>query len=42
MDLCLRQLARYKRPREIRFVDAAELPRNATGKVVRETLERMA
>lgn len=42
MDLCLQQLARYKRPREVRFVDAAELPRNATGKIVRETLERMA
>lgn len=42
MDLCLHRLARYKRPKEVRFVAAAELPRNATGKIVRETLERIA
>jgi fatty-acyl-CoA synthase len=42
MDLCLDRLARYKRPKEVRFVEAAELPRSATGKIVRETLEKIA
>jgi malonyl-CoA/methylmalonyl-CoA synthetase len=32
------RLANYKRPRTIRFVD--ELPRNALGKVMRDTLSR--
>jgi acyl-CoA synthetase (AMP-forming)/AMP-acid ligase II len=34
-------LARYKRPREVRFVAAAELPRSTSGKVIRAELERM-
>jgi fatty-acyl-CoA synthase len=42
MNLCLQQLARYKRPREVRFIDAADVPRSATGKIVRETLEKIA
>jgi acyl-CoA synthetase (AMP-forming)/AMP-acid ligase II len=33
-------LARYKVPREIRFID--ELPRNATGKVLKRTLKGLA
>ena len=33
-------LARYKVPREIRFID--ELPRNATGKVLKRTLKEQA
>ncbi len=38
-DLVKANLARYKVPREIEFVD--ELPRNATGKVLkRELAER--
>jgi fatty-acyl-CoA synthase len=41
-DLCLQQLARYKRPKQVLFVDAADLPRNATGKIVREELETIA
>ena len=40
-SLCDGQLARYKLPREIRFVDAAELPRSASGKIIRGELERM-
>ena len=32
-------LARYKVPREIRFLE--ELPRNATGKVLKRELEEM-
>jgi fatty-acyl-CoA synthase len=31
------QLARYKVPREVLFID--ELPRNATGKVLRRELD---
>jgi fatty-acyl-CoA synthase len=38
--LCRRELAGYKRPREIRFVTLDELPRNATGKIQREVLEQ--
>jgi len=34
------RLARYKLPREVRFVNAAELPRNTSGKVMREVLEQ--
>jgi acyl-CoA synthetase (AMP-forming)/AMP-acid ligase II len=36
-DHVKRNLARYKVPREIRFVD--ELPRNATGKVLKRELD---
>jgi fatty-acyl-CoA synthase len=36
MRHCDRNLARYKQPRSVRFVDA--LPRNATGKVHKPTL----
>jgi fatty-acyl-CoA synthase len=35
---CEANLARYKHPRSIRFVDA--LPRNATGKVHKPTLRQ--
>jgi acyl-CoA synthetase (AMP-forming)/AMP-acid ligase II len=38
--LCRRRLAGYKRPREVHFVGMDELPRNATGKILREELER--
>jgi acyl-CoA synthetase (AMP-forming)/AMP-acid ligase II len=34
------ELARYKRPRAVRFVDLEELPRSASGKVMRVELER--
>jgi fatty-acyl-CoA synthase len=37
--LCRRHLAGYKQPREIYFVAAQDLPRSATGKIVREALE---
>jgi long-chain acyl-CoA synthetase len=39
--LCLQQIARFKRPKRYQFVD--ELPKNATGKVLkRELRERLA
>lgn len=34
-------LARFKRPREVVFIDADEFPRNLTGKIVRRDLEAM-
>jgi len=40
MALCNRDLANYKRPREIHFVDFDDLPRNSNGKIVREVVER--
>ncbi len=39
-DLCRRELASYKRPREIRFISFAEFPRSTSGKVQRHELER--
>ena len=39
MRHCDTNLARYKQPRSVRFVDA--LPRNATGKVHKPTLRRL-
>jgi fatty-acyl-CoA synthase len=39
LDHCSENLARYKLPRYIEFVDA--LPRNATGKVHKPTLRQM-
>jgi fatty-acyl-CoA synthase len=40
MDFAGRHLARYEIPRWLEIVDAAELPRNVTGKFVRADLER--
>jgi len=39
-DLCRRELAAYKRPREFRFIRFAEFPRSTSGKVQRHELER--
>jgi long-chain acyl-CoA synthetase len=38
--LCLGNIARFKRPREYRFVD--ELPKNNYGKVLKTELRRLA
>src|SRR5207237_8899417 len=38
-ELCLEHIARFKRPRQYRFV--AELPKNHYGKVVKAELRRM-
>ncbi|MGI9331719.1 MAG: hypothetical protein ACR2RL_01055, partial [Gammaproteobacteria bacterium] len=35
------RLAGYKRPREIVFLGADEMPRNATGKILHRTLKEM-
>jgi len=37
---CRAELAGYKRPRAIRFIELAEFPRSASGKVQRHELER--
>jgi fatty-acyl-CoA synthase len=34
-------LARYKRPREIHFIELGQFPRNASGKILREAVEQM-
>jgi len=39
-QLCKRELAGYKRPKEIRFVNFDELPRSSTGKILREDVEK--
>lgn len=40
IELCRRQLAGYKRPKEIRFVAFEDFPRSTTGKVQRGEVER--
>jgi fatty-acyl-CoA synthase len=43
MEACRARLAGYKRPKEIRFVALADLPRSTTGKIQRHEIEaRMA
>ncbi|MFN3642746.1 MAG: class I adenylate-forming enzyme family protein [Gemmobacter sp.] len=39
--LCRAALAGYKRPRAVVFMDHADLPRNVSGKILREAVERM-
>jgi acyl-CoA synthetase (AMP-forming)/AMP-acid ligase II len=38
--LCGAQLARYKRPKAVRFIALDEFPRSTTGKIQRHELER--
>ena len=38
IDHCYDNLARYKVPKEVRFI--GELPHNATGKILKHTLPR--
>ncbi len=40
LDACKAQLASYKKPREIVFIDFDQFPRSASGKVLRHELER--
>jgi acyl-CoA synthetase (AMP-forming)/AMP-acid ligase II len=37
-DWCRERLAGYKRPRSIVFIDDADMPRTATGKILHRTL----
>jgi fatty-acyl-CoA synthase len=39
-QICRARIAGYKRPREVYFIPMDEMPRSATGKIVREVLER--
>jgi acyl-CoA synthetase (AMP-forming)/AMP-acid ligase II len=39
MLLCRAQLASYKCPKHVRFIEQEDFPRSATGKIVREELE---
>jgi len=39
-QICRARIAGYKRPRELYFIPMDEMPRSATGKIVREVLER--
>lgn len=38
--LCLEHLARHKVPKEFRFVEPGSMPRNTSGKIIRQELER--
>ena len=38
--LCRRDLSSYKQPKDVIFIDDADLPRSTTGKVQRHELER--
>lgn len=40
-ELCRRELASYKRPRDFRFISFGEFPRSTSGKVQRHELERL-
>jgi len=40
IDACKQQLAGYKKPREVVFIDYDQFPRSASGKVLRHELER--
>lgn len=40
-QICRTRLAGYKCPKEIHFIDAGAVPRNSTGKIIREALEAM-
>lgn len=39
LELCRRDLAAYKRPRQFQFIDFSEFPRSTSGKVQRHELE---
>jgi acyl-CoA synthetase (AMP-forming)/AMP-acid ligase II len=39
LEMCRRDLAAYKRPRQFRFIDFSEFPRSTSGKVQRHELE---
>ena len=40
VERCRSELARYKLPKDVLFIDASEFPRSASGKIVRHELEK--
>jgi acyl-CoA synthetase (AMP-forming)/AMP-acid ligase II len=40
IERCRRELAGYKRPREVLFVEERDLPRSTTGKILRHEIEK--
>ena len=40
IDACRRNLAGYKRPKEVRFIELDDLPRSTTGKIQRHEVEK--
>jgi fatty-acyl-CoA synthase len=40
VERCRSELARYKLPKDVLFIDAAEFPRSASGKILRHELEK--
>jgi fatty-acyl-CoA synthase len=40
-QLCRRELAGYKRPKVIHFIDFDKFPRSSTGKIIREDVEKL-
>jgi acyl-CoA synthetase (AMP-forming)/AMP-acid ligase II len=40
IDWCKNQIAGYKRPQSISFIDDAEMPRTATGKILHRVLRQ--
>jgi acyl-CoA synthetase (AMP-forming)/AMP-acid ligase II len=38
--LCRRELAAYKRPKDVRFVAFDDLPRSTSGKILRHEMEK--
>lgn len=41
LDMCRANLAGYKRPRGVLFIDDSQFPRSASGKIMREAVEAM-
>ncbi len=43
LDWCRERMAGYKRPQQVLFVDEADMPRTATGKILHRVLrDRLA
>lgn len=41
LEMCRASLARYKQPKHVHFIEMSEFPRNTTGKIIREQVEKM-
>lgn len=41
MQMCREALASYKQPKQVRFIDMQDFPRNVSGKIIREQVETM-